>query len=74
MPDRVLSLVLLILLYVATWAQCEFDMTMMVVNGGLERSERQWAELLAEAGFEVVQFWQKYPDSEGIIEAIISPL
>ncbi|KAJ4145057.1 hypothetical protein LMH87_003918 [Akanthomyces muscarius] len=58
----------------ATRAQCEFDMTMMVVNGGLERSERQWAELLAEAGFEVVQFWQKYPDSEGIIEAIISPL
>ena len=31
-------------------------------------------ELLAKAGFEVVQFWQKYPDSEGIIEAMISPL
>lgn len=56
----------------ATRAQCEFDLTMMVVNGGLERSERQWTELLAEAGFEVVRFWQKYPDSEGIIEAMIS--
>lgn len=57
----------------ATRTQCEFDMVMMAVNGGLERSKSQWTALLMEAGFEVVKFWGKYADSEGIIEAVVSP-
>ncbi|KAI1650364.1 putative O-methyltransferase [Daldinia loculata] len=48
------------------------DLAMMTFNGGLERSERQWRELLEKAGFDVVKFWPppQY-DGDGIIEAMV---
>ncbi|KAI0852879.1 putative O-methyltransferase [Daldinia vernicosa] len=48
------------------------DLAMMAFNGGLERSERQWRELLGKAGFDVIKFWPppQY-DGDGIIEAMI---
>lgn len=50
--------------------QCIFDMTMMTFNGGAERSQKQWTELLQGAGFEVVKFWIEDEDADGIVEAV----
>ncbi|KAK7751768.1 hypothetical protein SLS62_006253 [Diatrype stigma] len=48
------------------------DMTMMFFNSGLERTERQWRELLDAAGFEVLKFWPPLEvDADGIVEAIV---
>lgn len=55
----------------ATRTQCELDMLMMAFNSGLERSKSQWMKLLSEAGFEVVNVWQEYPEYDGIIEAMV---
>ncbi|KAF3061295.1 Demethylsterigmatocystin 6-O-methyltransferase [Daldinia childiae] len=48
------------------------DLGMMAFNGGLERSERQWRELLEKAGFDIVKVWlpPQY-DADGIIEAML---
>lgn len=32
------------------------DMTMMVVNAGMERSRKQWEKLIEKAGLKVVKF------------------
>jgi hypothetical protein len=48
------------------------DMTMMAFNAGMERTEKQWAELLDKAGFDVVKFWAPVQeDADGIVEAIV---
>ena len=51
--------------------QTGFDINMMAMHAGLERTESQWTELLNSEGFKVIKFW--YPpgggDSEGIVEA-----
>ncbi len=48
------------------------DMTMMAFNAGMERTERQWTELLDKAGFEVVKFWPPVQeDADGIVEAVL---
>ncbi|OAA46423.1 O-methyltransferase, family 2 [Cordyceps fumosorosea ARSEF 2679] len=48
------------------------DMTMMAFNAGMERTERQWHELLDKAGFEVIQFWMPpQEDADGIVEAML---
>ncbi|KAL9112042.1 MAG: hypothetical protein Q9227_003662 [Pyrenula ochraceoflavens] len=50
---------------------CLLDISMMVFNAGMERSRKQWVELLKSAGFEVVQFWiPEEEDDDGIVEAI----
>lgn len=50
------------------------DMTMMAFNAGMERTERQWTELLNNAGFEVVKFWApEEADADGIVEATVYP-
>ncbi|KAF3055593.1 Demethylsterigmatocystin 6-O-methyltransferase [Daldinia childiae] len=48
------------------------DMTMMCFNAGMERTERQWRELLETAGFEVVKVWPS-PEvgGDGMVEAIV---
>lgn len=54
-----------------------WDMQMMVVLGGRERTERAWRQLLESVGLEVVGIWQP-PGAmgggwggEGIIEAVL---
>ncbi|KAI1455340.1 putative O-methyltransferase [Annulohypoxylon moriforme] len=49
-----------------------YDMTMMAFNSGMERSERQWEELLSRASFEVIKFWPAPQEAaDGIVEAMI---
>ncbi len=54
-----------------------WDMQMMVVLGGRERSERAWRELLNSVGLKIVGIWQPPAASgggsggEGIIEAVL---
>lgn len=50
------------------------DMTMMAFNAGMERTERQWRELLTAAGFVVLKAWlppRLEDDADGIIEAMV---
>lgn len=48
------------------------DMTMMAFNAGMERSQRQWEELLSRAGLEVVKIWPPLQDdADGIVEAML---
>jgi hypothetical protein len=51
------------------FAACQ-DMLMMVLLAGMERTERQWTQLLADVGLEVVGFWNAVKGGEGIIEAV----
>lgn len=49
------------------------DMTMMAFNSGMERTGKQWSELLDKAGFEVVKVWtpEGDEDADGIVEAVV---
>lgn len=48
------------------------DMTMMCFNAGMERTARQWKELLAKVGLEVIKVWTPPEDGAGgIVEAIV---
>lgn len=46
------------------------DITLMMFLGALERTKRQWYELLEEAGLEVVGMARR-PDGFGMIEAMV---
>ena len=49
------------------------DFNMMAVYAGMERTEQQWHELLAKAGFKIQSIWTSNDAaSECIIEAVIS--
>ncbi len=49
------------------------DMTMMAFNSGMERTERQWRELLESAGFKVLDVWPPLEeDADGILEAVLN--
>lgn len=47
-----------------------FDLQMMALHSGMERSERQWRALLEGAGFEVTKISFPRGDGEGIVEAM----
>ncbi|KAI0011122.1 O-methyltransferase-domain-containing protein [Xylariaceae sp. FL0662B] len=48
------------------------DMTMMAFNAGMERSQKQWEELLSRVGLEVIKFWPPLQeDADGIVEAML---
>ncbi|XXH06109.1 hypothetical protein Hte_012554 [Hypoxylon texense] len=48
------------------------DMTMMAFNAGMERTKRQWKELLSKAGLEVVKIWlPRQEDADDIVEAVL---
>ncbi|KAI0157909.1 putative O-methyltransferase [Hypoxylon sp. FL1284] len=48
------------------------DLTMMTSNAGMERSGRQWEELLGKAGLQVVKIWlPPQDDGDGIVEAML---
>lgn len=50
--------------------QCTWDMVMMTVGWGMERSEREWRNMLRLAGFgdRNVRFLVKDSDADGLIE------
>ncbi|KAI0514347.1 putative O-methyltransferase [Xylaria bambusicola] len=48
------------------------DMTMMAFNAAMERTERQWIELMERAGLKVVKVWAPpQNDGDGIIEVVL---
>ncbi|RMD44105.1 hypothetical protein DV735_g969, partial [Chaetothyriales sp. CBS 134920] len=48
-----------------------YDLTMMAMVAGEERTESHWRELLKSVGFEVVKIWRSPVAVQGIIEAEI---
>jgi hypothetical protein len=49
-----------------------YDLTMMVMVAGEERTEAHWRELLKTAGYQVVKIWASPLTVQGIIEAEIT--
>ena len=50
--------------------QAGFDIQMMGMHAGMERTRAQWTRLLEGEGFSVVDFWMAPGrDGEGIVEA-----
>ena len=49
-----------------------FDLQMMALHSGMERSERQWKSLLHGAGLEVTRVAFPQGNEEGVIEAVKS--
>ncbi|KAF2472655.1 S-adenosyl-L-methionine-dependent methyltransferase [Lindgomyces ingoldianus] len=49
-------------------AMCGFDLAMMALHSGQERTESQWRALVARAGLEVLQVWSPENGGEGIVE------
>lgn len=56
----------------APWQQTSLDWTMMAMLVNRERTETQWRELLAAAGFKITGIWKKQdnPANESLIEAL----
>ncbi|PYH91832.1 S-adenosyl-L-methionine-dependent methyltransferase [Aspergillus ellipticus CBS 707.79] len=50
--------------------QASLDIQMMSIGSGVERSERQWREMLDEAGLEVRGIWSGNPGMESVVEAV----
>jgi hypothetical protein len=55
----------------ATEMQARFDIVMMTINGGMERSRNQWIKLLEDAGFCNIKLYE-HLDHDGIVEAEVS--
>lgn len=55
----------------ASQFHAQLDMTMMVFNGGMERTANQWQLLLEKAGLEVVKIWEPVEEgADGIVEIV----
>ncbi|OGM51361.1 O-methyltransferase [Aspergillus bombycis] len=50
--------------------QASIDIQMMSIGSGMERSERQWRQLLGAAGLEITGIWSGSPGMESVIEAV----
>lgn len=51
--------------------QAQLDLTMMAFNSGMERTAKQWIELLESVGLRVVKVWEPVEEgADGIVEAI----
>ena len=46
----------------------DLDIAMMYLHSGMQRSEREWRELVEAAGLRVVKVWYPDGDGDGIIE------
>jgi hypothetical protein len=51
--------------------QARFDLVMVTLKGGSERSRTQWVKLLEDAGFCNIQL-QEHLDHDGLVEAEVS--
>lgn len=49
--------------------QASLDIQMMSIGAGVERSKRQWTELLRAAGLGIRGIWSAGPGMESVIEA-----
>lgn len=49
-----------------------YDLTMMVMVAGEERSEDSWNALLQSAGYQLVKVWRSPDAVQGIIEAEVT--
>ena len=47
------------------------DMIMMLLFGSMERTEKQWRELLSQEGLGIVRIWKLGENSESLIEAVL---
>lgn len=45
------------------------DLAMMAMHAGKERTERQWRDMLQQAGLKINKFWPYNASGTGIIEA-----
>jgi hypothetical protein len=50
--------------------QSAMDIQMMSIGAGVERSRRQWVDLLASVGLKINGIWSASPAMESIIEAV----
>lgn len=50
--------------------QAALDIQMMSIGAGVERSERQWRDLLDSVGLEITGIWNQDSGMESVIEAI----
>ncbi|KAJ5223976.1 hypothetical protein N7468_008518 [Penicillium chermesinum] len=50
--------------------QASLDIQMMSIGAGVERSERQWRELLESVGLQITGIWCQSPGMESVIEAV----
>lgn len=50
--------------------QASMDIQMMSLGAGVERSERQWRDLLGSVGLEIAGIWSQSPGMESVIEAV----
>lgn len=50
--------------------QASLDVQMMSLGAGVERSERQWRDLLGSVGLEITGIWSQRPGMESVIEAV----
>ncbi|KAL6230393.1 hypothetical protein BDW75DRAFT_234445 [Aspergillus navahoensis] len=48
--------------------QASLDIQMMCIGSGIERSRREWAELLGKVGLEIREVWSVSPAQESVIE------
>lgn len=50
--------------------QSAMDIQMMSIGAGVERSKKQWVDLLASVGLKINGIWNSNPALESIIEAV----
>ena len=47
------------------------DIVMMAAVSGIERTERQWTDLLSSVGLKIVKIWSHGPEDDALIEAVL---
>jgi hypothetical protein len=50
--------------------QSALDIQMMSIGAGVERSKKQWFDLLASVGLKINGIWNSNPAMESVIEAV----
>jgi hypothetical protein len=55
----------------ASAIQANFDLGMMSINSGMERSAHESTRLLESAGFKITVIWS-FPEKERIVEAEVA--
>lgn len=53
----------------ATWSITSMDWLMMALGAVRERTEKQWRDMLGQAGLKVTGIWTYEQGSESLIEA-----
>ncbi|KAI9700890.1 MAG: hypothetical protein M1820_006651 [Bogoriella megaspora] len=50
--------------------EAALDWGMLTLHSGMQRSKRQWTQLVEEAGLTVVKFWTPPGEGDGIVECV----